>query len=253
MIPLSLVITTLNNGATLERCLASAPFADDKLVLDSGSQDDTLAIAAKHGARIATLPFQGYGPQKAHAISLARHDWILLLDADEALSPALADEITALLVSPPPHSGYTLPRQEWLYWRWPHPATRLTRHLRLFHRDHYHMDDHPIHAAPKLDAPVGRLQAPLLHYGEADLETKWNRINAYTSGAVAWRRQRGVRWPAARLLLAPPAAFLREYVWRRQFLNGWAGWIAARSAAAHAFLRYAKLLEAARRPPGGGF
>ena len=116
--PLSGVVTTLDNAATLEACLASLAFCDELVVLDSGSHDATCAIAERFGARVSVQPFQGYGPQKQAAIDLATHDWVLLLDADEHLTDAGRNVIEHELVGPRA-DGYRLPRHEWLFWRWP--------------------------------------------------------------------------------------------------------------------------------------
>ena len=107
------VVTTLNNAATLDDCLASLSFCDELVVLDSGSHDATLQIAGRHGARIAAQPFAGYGPQKQAAIDLASGEWILLLDADEHLADAGRAAIERELAAPRA-DGYRLPRQEWL-------------------------------------------------------------------------------------------------------------------------------------------
>lgn len=244
--PLSLVITTRDNAATIERCMASVPFADEVLVLDSNSTDGTDELAQRLGARVVREAFRGYGPQKQRAIELARHDRVLLLDADEALSPSLAAEIDALLSTPGPLPPGRLRREEWLYWRWPRAGTRLTDHLRLFDRRDVRFSEHPVHAAPFTNRRTRLLRARLRHYGHADIAGHVERINAYTSAAAGWAGG-GPLGARARLLLSPSAAFLREYVLRRQFLNGWAGFIAARLAAMHAFLRHAKRLEARRK------
>lgn len=249
--PLSLVVTTFNNVTTIENCISSAPFADEVLVLDSFSTDGTDRVAERLGARVVREPFRGYGPQKQRAIDLARHDRVLLLDADEALTPQLADEIRAVLQQPATDFGpFRLRREEWLYWRWPARGTGLTDHLRLFDRRRVSMGTHPVHAAPECAEPATVLRGRLRHYGHADLAGQLRRIDSYTNSAAA-----GSRDPAAssavRMLLAPTAAFIREYLFRRQFLNGWAGYLAARLAAFHAFLRHAKRLEARRQRRAG--
>ena len=105
----------------------------------------------RHGARIAEHPFEGYGPQKQRAIDLARHDWILLLDADEHLTDARPRSASSASLHAPRADGYRLPRQEWLFWRWPHPATRANWQLRLFRKSRGRMNDVPVHAAPVVD------------------------------------------------------------------------------------------------------
>ena len=240
------VVTTLNNAATLDDCLASLSFCDELVVLDSGSHDATLQIAGRHGARIAAQPFAGYGPQKQAAIDLASGEWILLLDADEHVADAGRAAIERELAAPRA-DGYRLPRQEWLFWRWPHPGTRANWQLRLFRKDRGRMNMVPVHAAPEVDGRVLDLAAPFRHYGEPRLADRVDKINRYSSGLVEHKRGKRARFLALRLLLYPMLAFLKLYVGKRYFLNGWAGFFAAKTQAFYAFLKYAKLVEAERK------
>ncbi len=240
---LSVFVTTFNNGRTLAACLESVRWADEIVVLDSFSADDTLAIARRHGARISQQEFLGYGAQKRLALAATAHDWVLLLDADEALSPALQAEIRQLLESGPAADGYEMPRQEQLFWRMYHPATRMNHFLRLFDKRKGDIDDMPVHAAPKVRGRVARLKAPLYHYGETDIHAKVEKINAYSTGLVADKLKKR-RWGIALImLLYPPLFFLRSYLFKRNILNGWAGFINAVIAAFYVFLKYAKLYE----------
>ena len=240
------VVTTLNNAATLDDCLASLSFCDELVVLDSGSHDATLQIAGRHGARIAAQPFAGYGPQKQAAIDLASGEWILLLDADEHLADAGRAAIERELAAPRA-DGYRLPRQEWLFWRWPHPGTRANWQLRLFRKDRGRMNMVPVHAAPEVDGRVLDLAAPFRHYGEPRLADRVDKINRYSSGLVEHKRGKRTRLIALRLLFYPGVAFLKLYLGKRYFLNGWAGFFAAKTQAFYAFLKYAKVLEARRQ------
>jgi glycosyltransferase involved in cell wall biosynthesis len=245
--PLSAVVTTFNNAATLERCLASIAFADDLVVLDSGSTDATVEIATKYKARIFTEPFKDYSPQKQSAIDKARHDWVLLLDADEALTAAAQQVIEAALQSPRV-AGFRLPRREQMFWTFQHALSWTNAHLRLFDRRHGGMNAVPVHAAPEVAGAVRTLRgAVLLHYGEPDIRTKVDKINAYSSGLVADKLRRRQRFLGVRMLLYPPAFFLRQYLLKRYFLNGWAGFISAASGAFYVFLKYAKVYEARRK------
>ena len=243
------VVTTLNNAATLDDCLASLSFCDELVVLDSGSHDATLQIAGRHGARIAAQPFAGYGSQKQAAIDLASGEWILLLDADEHLADAGRAAIERELGAPRA-DGYRLPRQEWLFWRWPHPGTRANWQLRLFRKDRGRMNMVPVHAAPEVDGRVLDLAAPLRHYGEPRLADRVDKINRYSSGLVEHKRGKRTRLIALRLLFYPGVAFLKLYLGKRYFLNGWAGFFAAKTQAFYAFLKYAKVLEAQRQSRG---
>ncbi|MEO8160015.1 MAG: glycosyltransferase family 2 protein [Arenimonas sp.] len=244
--PLSAVVTTLDNAATLEACLESLRFCDEIVLLDSGSADATCAIAARFGARVFVEPFRGYGAQKQSAIDKARHDWVLLLDADEYLGGDARRAIETELEAPRA-DGYRLPRREWLFWRWPHPATRPNWHLRLFRRSQGAMNSVPIHAAPEVRGKVRNLAAEFRHFGEPELAVRVDKINRYSSGLVAHKRAGAPRLLALRLLFYPGVAFLRFYFLQRYFLNGWAGYFAARSMAFYAFLKYAKVLEAERK------
>jgi glycosyltransferase involved in cell wall biosynthesis len=247
--PLSAVVTTFDSAATLEACLQSLRFCDEIVVLDSGSGDGTLGIAERFGARVFVEPFKGYGPQKQSAIDKAVHDWVLLLDADEFLG----DEAQALIereLQAPRAQGYRLPRREWLFWRWPHPATRPNWQLRLFRRSCGAMNAVPVHAAPEVRGTVLDLAAEFRHFGEPELAVRVDKINRYSSGMAGHKRAQQPSFLGLRLLLYPSFAFFRFYVLQRYFLNGWAGYFAARSMAFYAFLKYAKVLEAKRKERG---
>lgn len=244
---ISAVVTTFNNASTLSDCLASLAFCDDLVVLDSDSTDATREIAQHYGARIFIEPFKGYGLQKQSAIDKAQHDWVLLLDADETLTEqgqrAILQELLAV-----PCDGYRLPRYEWLFWRWPHPVTRPNWQLRLFRRSCGAMNAVPVHAAPEVRGVVRNLQAPFRHFGETEIAVRVDKINRYSSGLVQHKlKKRRPRLLGLRLVLYPPFAFAKLYFGKRYFLNGWAGYIAARTQSFYAFLKYAKVLEAMRR------
>ena len=243
---LSGVVTTLNNAETLEACLSSLAFCDEIVLLDSGSTDATLEIARRHGARIEAKAFAGYGPQKQAAIDIASGEWIVLLDADEHLSDAGRIAIERELAAPRA-DGYRLPRQEWLFWRWPRAGTRANWQLRLFRKARGRMNMVPVHAAPEVDGRVLDLDAPFRHYGEPRLADRVEKVNRYSSGVVEHKRGKRVRFIALRLLFYPGVAFLKLYLGKRYFLNGWAGFFAAKTQSFYAFLKYAKLLEARRQ------
>lgn len=244
--PLSVVVTTLDNAATLERCLAGVDWADEIVVLDSGSHDATLDIARKHCAHIFSEPFKGYSAQKQAAIDKASHDWVLLLDADESLGPRSRAEIEKVLVDPRV-AGFRLPRREQMFWTFQHAWSWTNAHLRLFDRRRCRMNSVPVHAAPETAEPTRTLHGiDFVHHGEPDIRTKVEKINAYSSGLVADKLRRGQRFLGVRMLFYPPVFFLRQYLFKRYFLNGWAGFISAASGAFYVFLKYAKVYEARR-------
>ncbi len=248
--PLSVVVITFNNADTLERCLAAVDWADEIIVLDSGSTDATVDIAARHGARIATHPFDDYGPQKQRAIDSASHDWVLNLDADEVLSPGTREVIEQALIAPRV-AGFRLPRRERMFWSVQHPLSWRNGHLRLFDRRRAHMNSVPVHAAVEVDGPVQTLaRADFVNDGDADIATRVDKINRYSSGMVAHKLARGQRFVGVRMVLYPPLFFLRQYLLKRYFLSGWAGFVSSVTGAFYVFLKYAKLYEARRRRRG---
>jgi glycosyltransferase involved in cell wall biosynthesis len=240
---LSAVVTTYNNASTLRTCLESVKWADEIVVLDSFSTDDTCQVAAEFSSVILQKHFQGYSKQKQDAIDLAAHDWIILLDADEALSEESQTEIQSLLQTEPPAHGYTIPRIEQLFWRMTHAKSRMNHFLRLFDRRHGRMNDVPVHAAPETDGTPVPLKAGFYHFGEPNIHTKVEKLNSYSSGLVehkAKRRKKSSPWTC---IFYPPFVFLKSYVFKRNFLNGWAGFIGSVCMANYAFLKYAKLYE----------
>lgn len=243
MTKISVFITTYNNGRTLATCLESVKWADEVVVLDSYSNDETLALAERYGARIFQHFFMGYGKQKQLALHKTSHDWVLLLDADEALSPALQSEIIELLARGPQADGYEIARLEQSFWRMSSPKVRLNRFLRLFNKQKGWLSDMPVHAAPKVDGKIARLKAPFYHYGETDIHTKVEKINAYSTGLVADKLARGNRGYPLIMIVYPPLFFIRSYIFKRNFLNGWAGFINSVISAFYVFLKYSKLYE----------
>ena len=246
MQPLSAFVTTFNNAATLDACLKSVDFADEIVLLDSYSDDDTLDIARRHGCRIFQQEFRGYGPQKQDAMEHTAHRWVLLMDADEVLTEQARTRIREVLGNEPAVAGYSLPRVEQMFWRVASRSTRLNYYLRLFDKTRGRVSDMPIHAAPEVDGPVEKLDAPFIHYGEPDIHTKVAKVNAYSTGLVADKQARGRRPNPWIMVIYPPLFFFRIYFLKRNFVNGWAGFIASVVSAFYAFLKYAKLYEAAQ-------
>jgi len=246
---LSVVVTTYNNADTIGACLASAAFADEIVVLDSGSTDDTRDIAERAGARVHVQPFAGYSAQKQAAIDLAAHRWVLLLDSDESVPAEAAARIRDALVAPDV-AGFELLRREWVFWRWQPDRARLNHYVRLFDREHARMSGHEVHESVVVDGPVRRLEAILDHHGERDIEGRVDKANRYSSLQVRDRHTREPNALRLRMVVYPTVAFARYYFLRGHWRGGWAGFIAARVHAFYAFLKYAKLYE--RRISRGG-
>jgi glycosyltransferase involved in cell wall biosynthesis len=244
--PISAVITTKNNQRTLRRCLNSVGFCEEILVLDSYSDDNTLSIAKQFDARIVQEEFKGYALQKQSAIDHATHDWVLLLDADEFIDEEAA-RLIETAVAFQLAEGFYLSRREWLLWRWPHARTRPNWMLRLFNRRYASMSDEPVHAEPKVRGRTQRIALGFYHQGEPDLASRVGKINAYSSGMAEDIQSRLPALLSLRVIIYSHWVFWRFYLGKRYFLNGWAGYLAARTAEFYAFLKYAKVIELQQR------
>ena len=247
-VAISGVVTTLNNAGTLTRCLASLKtICSDIVVLDSGSTDSTQQIAKGFDARFSVQAFAGYSAQKAAAIALARNNWVVLLDSDEALDAEAQSSICAALnalgnANTEKH-GFQLKRRELIFWRYQHAGSKHNCFLRVFDRRYACMSAHSVHESVLVTGTVGVLAGCIIHDGDRSIEQKLSKLNRYSSlAAVAKPRRAGVTG-AFRLTLYPLWYFFRAYVLRRQFLNGWAGYINSVELAHYAFLKYAKMFE----------
>jgi glycosyltransferase involved in cell wall biosynthesis len=245
----TVTIITLDEAAHIADAIDSAAWADEILVVDSGSADDTLAIAQAKGARTEIRAWTGYVDQKNFAATLASHDWIFSLDADERVPPALASEIRALLSTEPSHPGYRVPRVTFHLGRWVRTTDFYPDYqTRLYDRRKARWQGRYVHESVTVDGPCGQLTQELLHYSYRNLSDHLDRINAYTTLAARQMHERGRRAGTVDLLLHPPAAFLRNYVLRRGFLDGTAGLILSIVNAYSVFLKFAKLWELQRTP-----
>ncbi|GAB2181307.1 glycosyltransferase family 2 protein [Denitratisoma sp. agr-D3] len=249
-LPLSATLITKNAATVLADCLASLSFCDEILVVDSGSTDGTPDLARRLGARVIESEWRGFGPQKQYAVSQARHDWVLCLDADERVSPALAAAIAAALAAPSAQA-YRFPRCNRFLGRYlRHGEGYPDWSLRLFHRGHGRWSDDAVHEKVVVAGPVAELRGDLLHDSAETLESYLSKQNRYTSLAAAEALARGKAAGAGRLLLSPLFRFIKFYFLRRGFLDGLPGLIHILIGCQNSFAKYAKMLEA-RRSSGG--
>jgi glycosyltransferase involved in cell wall biosynthesis len=242
-IPLSLVVITRDAAAEIAACLASAPFAAEALVVDSGSRDDTVDIARAAGARVVHREFLGFGPQKNFAVGEAVHEWVLCLDADERVSPALADAIRALFAGGvPAASAYAVARRNRFLGRWlAHGEGYPDWNVRLFDRRRARWTEDVVHEHVVADGPVARVAGDLLHASAESIEDYVAKQNRYTTLQAQAMHARGERASLARLALSPLARFLRFYLVRGGFLDGAAGFAHIAIGAFASFLKYTKL------------
>ena len=241
---LSAIVITKNEEAVIGRCLDSVQWADEIIVVDSGSTDRTMEIAQQLHARIVVTPdWPGPGPQRNRAIAHATKDWILALDADEWVSPELRDEILAVLPAPGPHVGYRLPRLSSYCGRrmrhggwWPDYVSRL------FKRGSARFGGGIVHDHLLPDGPLGKLRNPLLHEAITDLDDMLLKLNSYSSWGAQSLYENGRRAGLATALGHGAWTFLRTYLLRAGFLDGREGFMLAVSNAEGAYYKYLKLM-----------
>jgi glycosyltransferase involved in cell wall biosynthesis len=217
---------TLNEAANLPRTLKSVSWAQEIVVVDSGSTDATVEIARKAGARVFEEPWKGFAAQKNSAIAHATGEWALSLDADEEVSPELAREMQELLASEPAFSAYRIPRLNHFLGRplrhggyWPDPK------LRLFRLGAAQFAERPVHETMEATGPVGALKSPLLHHCYPTLEEYIEHMNRYSSAGArmlvdSGRTPRSLPALVWNALLNPAATFTYNYVFRLGFLDG---------------------------------
>lgn len=246
MIQLSVVVMTYNEAANIGRCLGSVQdLADEIVVVDSHSTDETAAIAEQLGARVILRPFQGFTDQRSFSIRSASCDHVLVLDADEALSEELRASVRAAKAGWA-YDCYWCNRLSSFGGRWiRHGAWYPDRKMRLFDRRKYRVGGIDPHdeILPVPGAREGHLRGDLLHYTNEDIAHRIDKVNGLSTAAANAYAERGRRGSLLRVLFKPPIRFLVEYIIRRGFLDGYYGFVIARSSALYVFLREAKLLE----------
>ncbi|MCM2251413.1 MAG: glycosyltransferase family 2 protein [Ramlibacter sp.] len=246
---LSVIVITRNESARLRACLESVAFAGEIVVLDSGSTDDTVAIARAMGARVEqTTDWPGFGPQKNRALELARGDWIFSIDADERVTPRLRAAIEAAIARGD-FQGYSVGRYSSYcgqYMR--HSGWYPDRVLRLVRRGSGRFSDALVHESLCVQGPVGRLEGDLLHESYADFDAVLEKVNRYSAAGAQELHRRGVRGSFGKALGHGAWAFLRTYVFKRGFLDGRLGLALAISNAETTYYRYLKLWLMQGRP-----
>ncbi len=242
---LSLIVIAKNAGSSLRRCLDSVDFADEKIVLQSGSSDDTVAVAQSAGAQVSSTPdFPGFGPQKQRALAMASGEWVLSLDADEWIEPPLGAEILAALQNPGSFVAFEMPRFSSFCGRiLRHGDWSRDRVLRLFRRAAGRYSDDQVHERILIEGAVGQLRQPLMHEAVIDLEQALQRMNFYSTLSARERHKRGQRASLPGALGHGFWTFFRSYVLGAGFLDGAPGFYQALSAGEGSFYRYAKLRE----------
>lgn len=240
-IRISAAIITCNEERNIARVIESLRCCDEILVLDSGSNDRTVEIATKLGARVVEAPWHGYAAQKNLAAELASHDWILALDADESLSEALEAEIWHIKKTGPQFDAYTMPRLAQYLGRWIlHGGWYPDRKVRLFDRRKASWTGEYVHESVAVKGRIGHLESNILHFTCSSLSEHLKSMDRYTTLAAEELVARGKRIALPKILFDPAWTFFQSYVLKRGFLDGLEGLTIAYMAAFYNFVKYTK-------------
>jgi len=238
---ISAIIITYNEEKNIRDCLESLKWTDEIIVVDAKSGDKTAQIAEESGARVFSVEWQGYAKQKNYAQGMATCDWILSLDADERLTPELTKEIQEKLANSS-FSGYEIARKAYFLGKWMRYGGWYPGYvLRLFRRDKGRFIEKEVHEYVEIKGKIGRLKSPLIHYTDDTLEDYFNKFCRYTTLAADELYKKGKRAHLSDILLRPIFIFLKMYIIRMGFLDGFHGLILAILSSFYVFTKYTKL------------
>ena len=244
---LTVTVIARDEAHHIEDALASVRWADEIVVVDSGSTDGTAEMARRFTDRVIVREWPGYAAQKDFAASSAAHDWILSVDADERVSPDLAAEIRKVLQSEPREAAFRIPRMTRHFGRWLRTTDAYPDYqVRLYDRRRARWKPLDVHESVAADGPVGTLRHDLLHDGGETIAERKDKLRHYAKLSAREMHRRGRRGGALAKLLHPPAAFLRSYVLRRGFLDGAAGLRVSALQAYYVYLKFAYLEDEKR-------
>lgn len=241
---LSVILITRDEEQVLPATLESVAWADEIVVVDSGSTDRTEEIVRRYTDRFIVREWEGWGPQKQRALEAATGEWVLSVDADEAVSPELAESIRRAIRSPGPFRGFEMELHLYDLGTWiGRRGWSRDWKLRLFRRDAARFSDPLLHEAVVVDGPVGRLEGPLLHHRVIEIAEQVEKMNRYTTLAARDKLERGRRSGTIKPFVMGLGWFIKSYLLRGGFLHGGRGLLRAGFQGIYNFLRYAKIWE----------
>ncbi|RLA86420.1 MAG: glycosyltransferase family 2 protein [Deltaproteobacteria bacterium] len=241
---ISVYILTYNNEDTIEKCIKSALWADEIVILDHFSSDRTIEICRRYTDRIFQKEWTNYRDEYNYAIELTTNKWVMFLDSDEEVTPELADEIRRELAREEEWAGYLVPRMTHYLGRWiKHGGWYPDYKLRIFDKTRGRWEGKAFDPRVRVEGAVKKLRNPCLHYSFRNLDHHLSKMAVYTELFAEEAIKRGKKFGIWDLLLRPPLRFLRNYLLRGGFLDGIPGLVAASMASYYVFLKYAKIWE----------
>ena len=244
-LPISLVVITKNEASCLAKCLQSADFVSEIVVVDSGSTDDTVQIAERLGAKVFHQDWLGFGPQKQFAVNCAKYDWVLCLDADEYLSPRLKESLKNLFTKDPADHAYCFPRCNKFFGRFlRHGEGYPDLSLRLFNRQYAHWSEDLVHekiVPNDQDFQVRRLEGDLMHESGESISKYIEKQNTYTSIQAKLMCEQGKKASVTKIVVSPLVRFLKFYFIKGGFMDGLPGLAHISIGCFTVFLKYVKI------------
>jgi len=228
---LSIIILTKNNENTISYALESSKFADEIIVIDSGSSDKTLDIVKSFDVRLIEQEWLGYSKQKQLGVDLAKNDWVLVLDSDEEITNALKIEIENTLVNPK-KDGYYVPRKNIYFGKMLNYGLYPDRHIRLFNKTKGSFNGRDVHESVKINGKVGYLKNHMIHYAYTTIDECIDKFNEYST--------LGAKNNLFKRLISPYWIFFKMYILKLGFLDGWHGFITAKLYKEYTFWKYTK-------------
>ena len=239
---LSATVIVLNESRNIQMCLESLSWADEIVLVDTGSTDDTKEIASRYTEKIFDLKWEGFGKSKKYAKEKASGKWILSIDADEVITEKLKNEILDVINSPESQDGYFIPRQSNFLGKWiKHSGWYPDYVLRLFKKDKGSFTTDKVHEKVEVDGKTDYLKNELLHYTDPDLNHYLDKLNNYTTFSAEQLYQRNKRANLLDIVFRPIAIFFKMYFFKLGFLDGRVGLVLAGCSAFHVFFKYSKL------------
>jgi glycosyltransferase involved in cell wall biosynthesis len=240
---ISVAIITKNEEANIRECLESIQWADEVVVVDSGSTDQTLEICRQYRAQVFQEEWKGYARQKNSAIAKTRNSWVLSLDADERVPVELREEIAGISASKG-LEGYFIARKNFFLGSWiKHCGWYPDYNLRLFRKGQGHFQEREVHERVEIEGETGRLRHPLEHHTYRSLSDFIQRLDRYSNLAAREMEKEGRRFRRTDLFFRPPATFLQMYLLQAGFLDGYLGFLLSVLYSFYTFTKYSKLKE----------